>query len=349
MINERTVGIVRELRDAYARASGEDGVHLSGGQDASSEGHSARKDLAVAVLAILLASLAVFGWRNYEEVLHTHLDSICCGQLIAFPLFETGITPQLLAEEPADLCILELLPFRSQNSNYGYLADWPEERRERLSRWLDLGIRFEGDWQSDELALTLDVLDAFGAVYGEERFARIAQQTVRSRSHGWRNYLTVTRVNGTDLPAAAWAPRAGKILLTDGLFDEYHITRYYNWSFLRGDYAEIEREMYPQEIVIAHELGHVLIDGLRLETSGDNGSILSVEGLYARHVPAYQWPHQGASTNENLATEVGAWALGVRRSPQIEEFRANVLELTAQDDQWSAAVIETTPLPAISR
>jgi hypothetical protein len=329
-------------------ASGTDG-HLGSGRDASGGMHRARNDLSAAVLVILVASLVVFGWRTFEDTLISFFDSICCGQVIAFPAIDTGLTPQVLEEGGGSRGMARFLPFLSRENDYAYLAEWPERRRERLRVWLDLGVRFEGEWGSEELAVTLDVLDAYGSVYGDERFAEIAQRAIRSRSGGWRNYLTVTRVPGTMLPAAAWAPGAGRILLNDGLFDDSYFVQFYNWSFMAGDHAENDGAVDMLAIVIAHEFGHVLIDGLRLEATPEGGSELSMEELYTRHVPPEQWPHRLSSANENLATEVGIWALGVTRTAEINLFRANVLKQTALDGQWSDRVVELTPLPPSSR
>jgi hypothetical protein len=336
-------------RDGHRCASGEDGAHLGSGQNAPQRECSARRDLSAAILVILVASLAVFGWRSYEDGLNAFLDSICCGQVIAFPVFESGITPHTLAADDATQGLARLWPFSQRNDSYAYLAEWSEEDRARLSLWLDLGIRFEGEWQSDELMLTLDVLDAFGRVYGAERFASIVRQTVRARSQGWRNYLTVVRLQGAGHPAAAWAPAAGMVLFNDSMFDEDYVTQYYNWRLLHEGRPETVMFSDLQEIVIAHEFGHAIIDGLRLEATQEGSGILSVEGLYTRYVPADQWPHYAAPTNENLATELGAWALEIERTPQVEEFQAQVLEQTSLDETWSDRVLNTRPLPAVSR
>ena len=336
-------------KDRHRRASGGDGGHLGSGQNAAHGEHSARRDLSVAIMTILVASLVIFGWRSYEEGLNAFLDSICCGQVIAFPMFESGITPQTLAIDDTAQGVARLWPFSQRNDSYAYLAEWSEEDRARLGLWLDLGIRFEGDWQSDELLLTLGVLDAFGSVYGGERFASIVRQTVRTRSRGWRNYLTVVRLQGSGHPAAAWAPAAGMVLFNDSLFDEDYVTRYYNWRALHEGRSTTVAYRDLKKIVIAHEFGHAIIDGLRLEATSENTGILSVEGLYTRYVPGTDWPHYSAPTNENLATELGAWALEIERTPAIEEFQAEVLEQTARDEAWSDRVLETTPLPAISR
>ncbi len=346
-INERMVGIVKGQRYHDDPGCDQDEVHLGGGRNATRAKCSARRDLSVAVLAILIASLMVFGWRTHEDGLNSFLDSICCGQVIAFPALETGITPYALVDEDEVPGLVRLLPLNSRDESYAYLDDWPDERRERLSTWLELGIRFEGDWQSDELALTLDVLDSFGALYGKERFAQIMQQAVRTRSRGWRNYLTVVRLSGRDLPAAAWAPAEGRILLNDGLFDDQYVAQYYHWEFAQGDRIATVGER--TEIVIAHEFGHVLVDGLRLEATPGDGRYLSMEGLYARLVPADQWPHPASPTNESLVTEIGAWVLDIERTPEIAAFRASVLEQTALDEQWSYRVAEVTPVPATSR
>ena len=51
---------------------------------------------------------------------------------------------------------------------------------------------------------------------------------------------------------------------------------------------------------------------------------LSLETLYEQMIEAAQWPHQGSVANENLATELAVWALGVARTQQVDALRVTL-------------------------
>jgi len=211
-----------------------------------------------------------------------------------------------------------------QSLRLGYLATWPTARLERLNVWLAIGIRFEGPWSSEELGLTLTVLDAFGTTYGEARFAQLAGAAVSAGSMGLATSLRLVRVRGHHIPAAVWYGWSGRIVLNDGFFDDAFLHDYYHWSFLRGEHATLPAGLTTREVVMGHELGHVLVDGLRAVATSAGLDEPKMETLYAQTIEERQWPHPYAVVTENLATEMAAWALNVTRTPQVETFRATV-------------------------
>jgi hypothetical protein len=211
---------------------------------------------------------------------------------------------------------------KRQAARMDYLAAWPPARLERLHVWLSHGIAFEGPWASEELDLVLTVLDGFGATYGEARFVELSEAAVAAASFGLRHHLRLVKVMGRQIPAAVWFGRSGKIRFNEGLFDDAYFGQYYYWSFLLGEYADPGPEVKMRHAVIGHELGHVLIDGLRLEMPAAGHDRMALEALYTEMIEPAQWPHQGVVANEALATELAVWALGVGRTAQVDALRA---------------------------
>jgi hypothetical protein len=216
--------------------------------------------------------------------------------------------------------------------DFAFLADWSEPQLQRLITWLTLGIRFRGDWTSDELTTAMDVLNAYGDAYGDARFAEIALKAVKAG--GWGKYLTLVRRSGMELPAAVWYDRSGRIYFNDGLFDAQFVYENYSWSFLRGEYVEPAPEVTIQHVVIGHEFGHVMIDGMHAEAAAHGADDFSWEAEYTNWVPGEQWPHTYTNSNENLATELSVWALKVDRTPEVADFRTNMLEVAAEGADW---------------
>jgi len=200
-------------------------------------------------------------------------------------------------------------------------AEWPTARLQRLQVWLSYGVKFEGPWTSEELDLVLTVLDAFGATYGEARFAQLASRAIEANSLGLLASLRLIKVEGYGTPVAGWYARSGRILFNEGLFDDALIEAKYSWSFLMGDYAHPGPEITVRQVIIGHELGHVLIDGLRVEAVAGRHDRLALEMLYEQMIERAQWPHQGSVANENLATELAVWALGIERTQQVDALR----------------------------
>jgi hypothetical protein len=201
-----------------------------------------------------------------------------------------------------------------------------DAQNDRRQVWHDRGIRFKGPWQPEEMALALDILDAFGEVVGDdERLVAILEAAVRAKSFGFKRHLTLERKSSWGLPAAVWYGLPGKIVLNDSLFDAQFVYDNYYWSFLEGAYVTLEREISMQEAIIAHEIGHVFIDGLHAEARSEGDRDLSLEALYDAVVPSEQLPHTGYVTNENLATEFGVWALGIGRTTEVDALRTRLV------------------------
>lgn len=227
----------------------------------------------------------------------------------------------------------------TQRRRFDFLETWPTDALVRLDRWLALGFTLEGPWRSTDLMLLLDILDAFGNAYGPERFTEIVGQAVVARSDGRRQQLRLVRETSYALPAAAWYARSGRIVLNDGIFDPQFVHDHYYWDFLLREYADPGPGIRFEHVVIGHEFGHVLIDGLRVEAAAIGHGDTSPEGLYSKVVPAVQWAHRGARTNENLATELAVFALGVERTSEVDVFRSGFLTQTTEGADWPQALV----------
>lgn len=221
--------------------------------------------------------------------------------------------------------------------------------RERLEAWQRLGIRFRGTWQPEELNLALSVLEAFGETLGYARFAAIVRGAVAAKSFGLNHRLTLVRKSTEGLPAAVWYDWRGQIVINDSLFDAQFVHQNYAWSFLHGPYATLPREIPIQEVIIGHELGHVLIDGLNVEARQTGYETLSLEQCYREAVPPHEWPHIYAVANENLATEFAVWALGIERTDAIRAYRAGPFTLMTRDAQWAPQIADSVAVAAAER
>jgi hypothetical protein len=124
---------------------------------------------------------------------------------------------------------------------------------------------------------------------------------------------------------------------------------YHTWSFLAGPYVNAHAGITDLEVVVAHEVAHVIINGMRAEAAAARHDQLSLERLYALTVPIAQWPHFYADTNEQLATEIAVWALGISRTSEVDTLRYRVLAPSTVSDRWSDALAELYPPPSISR
>ena len=232
-----------------------------------------------------------------------------------------GAAPRPIPASAGLVAATQALLGRRQAARLDYLAGWPVERLERLHRWLGYGIAFEGPWASEELDLVLIVLDGFGATYGERRFVELSEAAVGAASYGLRHHLRLVKARGKQIPAAGWFHRSGRIYFNEGLFDDAIYGKNYYWGFLVGEYAHPGPEVTMRHVVIGHELGHVLIDGLRVEAMAAGHDRMALELLYEQMIEPVQWPHQGVAANEALATELAAWALGVGRTEDVDALR----------------------------
>jgi len=227
-----------------------------------------------------------------------------------------------------------------------FLATWQEDDLLRLAVWLRTGLTFEGPWASEELADVLDILDQCADTLGRERFAALLDLAVWKRSDGRHQHLRIVREAGADLPAAAWYARSSRIVLKDALWDDEFVDRHYSWSFLSSAYTLPSPQTPTRHVIIGHEIGHVIIDGLRAEAAALGHGGVSVEGLYSRVVSAEERPHFTSSANEHLASEIAVWALGIGRVGSIETFRAEVLVPGRSAEGWEAVIADVEIGPA---
>ncbi len=224
-----------------------------------------------------------------------------------------------------------------RNRRYGFLAGWSSGQLARLITWLELGVRIDGPWKSEELMLVLGVLDDFGATFGKTRFAEIARAAIAARSDNRDENLWLVKERGEAISVAAWYPTAGRVRVNDRLFDNEVLAASYRWPFLTGPYVQSAVNIDIRRVIVGHEFGHLVIDGLRVEAATAGYQGLSPEDLYASTVDPAQWPHGLAPTNENLATEIAVWALGIKRTPEVQSFRDAFLNRTIESAAWPAA------------
>lgn len=229
------------------------------------------------------------------------------------------------------------------------LARWTAGQHGCLQTWLDLGVAFEGRWRSEQLSEVIGVLEAFADTYGRPRLRDLIEAAVLSRTGGTRQRLTIVRQPGMPVPAADWHGKTTKIRLSDGLWDPTHMNAYHHWSFLDGPYAHPRAHITTRQVIIAHEISHVLISGKRAEAAAAGHGQQLLERLYAEFVPASQWPHNDANANEHLATEIAVWVMQVSRTRETDTFRATVLEATVSNPLWPDALTHVHPQPMTGR
>ncbi len=230
-----------------------------------------------------------------------------------------------------------------RNLHYGFLATWPSDRLDRLVKWMELGFRIDGPWQSDELNLVLDVMGDFSAIYGESRFAEIVRAAVLAGSGGTRQDLWLVKDNGQAISVAAWYPTAGRISIWNGLFDDGVLAAHYHWDFLTGPYVHTDNEIDLTRVIVGHEFGHIVIHGLQAEAEAAGYHRASLEHIYSHFADPSLRPHGYGSTQESLATEIAVWALGIGRPPEVTKFRNAFLRPTVEGSSW---VEEAMPLLA---
>jgi hypothetical protein len=239
--------------------------------------------------------------------------------IVLFAGGSTGVSaPVSLAQTARPSLDVQLGIWKTGQWVSGY--EGVDQIQARIQVWRERGVRFKGAWQPEEIALTLDVLDAFAARVGEDRLSVLIEAAVRAGSFGFKRHLTVIRKASWGLPAAVWYALRGQIVLNDSLFDAQFVYEHYSWSFLGGPYVDLPREVAIQEAIIGHEIGHVLIDGIHAEARAMDEDDLSLERLYDQITPSAYQPHAGYVTNENLATEFAVWALKIGRPEEVDVF-----------------------------
>ena len=199
------------------------------------------------------------------------------------------------------------------------------EEEERLRHWQAAGIKFRGEWQADELAVVIEVLDEFALTFGEATFLRLVRQALHLDPANKNPALTIAKTANKGHGAAFWVPRHGTVYFTSDLYDHAYTEKYHRWPVLDNPASVAPRPVTTQAAVIAHELGHVLIDGIRVTQASASVPIASPEEAYAAQLDINFWPHRFLPVNESLATEVGLWALEVPRPQPVIAFRESYL------------------------
>jgi hypothetical protein len=199
------------------------------------------------------------------------------------------------------------------------------EQEDRLLHWQTAGIAFRGDWQADELAVVIEVLDQFAGTFGEAAFLRLVRQALDGDPANRNPRLTIAKTADLDFGAAFWIPSQATVYFTSDLFDQAYAEKHYSWSVFDRPSSVAPRPITLQAAVIAHELGHVLIDGIRVTQVGTGEPVPPPEEAYAAQLDVNFWPHPHHPENENLATELGLWALELGRSQPVVAFREHYL------------------------
>jgi hypothetical protein len=200
-----------------------------------------------------------------------------------------------------------------------------EAQEDRLLHWQAAGIEFRGDWQADELATAIEVLDQFAVTFDEAAFLHLVRQALDWDPGNRSPVLTIAKIANSRYGAAFWVPRHGAIYFTSDFFDQAYVEKYHRWHVLDSPASVAPRPVTTQAAVIAHELGHVLIDGIRVAQAGASVPVASPEEAYTAQLDINFWPHRFSPVNESLATELGLWALEIRRPQPVIAFRESYL------------------------
>lgn len=187
------------------------------------------------------------------------------------------------------------------------------------------GLHLEGPWQSERIALVLSVKDCFVDRLGKERFNELVEQGVAQGSAGRIRWLILRFDPSPAYQVASWTPECGQITLYESLFDQAHMDRHYRWRFLDRLHEAQPRPVTIQEFTIGHELGHVLIDGLREEHLANGFAPTYLEDIYAESLNIDFWADPFQEPNESLASEVALWAFDIRRPWQVRDYRERYL------------------------
>lgn len=192
--------------------------------------------------------------------------------------------------------------------------------------WAARGIVFEGPWREDEIELVSEVLVHFADRLGEDRLLALTRQAVRAGTDGQRETLTFLRDVGTESLVGSWAPHVGRITIYDGLFDPAHMADHYSMRFERELAQAPSGPVSPPMFIVAHELGHMLVDGVRRESAAvDTSAGTALEDLYAEHVIHEFRAHPLHGVNESVASEVGLWVYEIRRPQAVDAYAAAYL------------------------
>jgi len=168
--------------------------------------------------------------------------------------------------------------------------------------------------------MVASVLDRYADCLGEERFLELVRRTVLEGSGAARRDLVIAIApNAVDASAAelrwiaGWAPHAGQITLYENLFDQAHVEAHYRWRFLSDLQQAHPAPVTVPMFAVAHELGHLLLDGLRQEHVARGLDPFVLEELYATNLLHDYWAAPFDVPNESLADEVALWIFDIRR------------------------------------
>jgi hypothetical protein len=120
---------------------------------------------------------------------------------------------------------------------------------------------------------------------------------------------------------AYYARNYGRVRIYDNLFDQAYVDEHYPWRF---DDALAEAPSGPindQSFIIGHELGHMIVHGLRAEYASSQKPPTYLEELYGDTLDIDHWAHPIHGINESMASEIALWVFEVARPESVETFR----------------------------
>jgi len=198
-------------------------------------------------------------------------------------------------------------------------------------------LRFVSTWEPAEIDLVLDAVARFERALGGPRLRELIRIALDAHS---LNVDQLTFFRGPDggTPAAFWAPYRGRIVLNDSLFDATFLRINYVWMVFYEWRDTAPDTVTIQDAIVAHELGHVVVDALRAEQKALDPDGPTLESLYSHRVDPLMWPHPGGSAEENLATEFALLALGLERPGTAGTFRREVLVPALEARLWPVAL-----------
>jgi hypothetical protein len=194
-----------------------------------------------------------------------------------------------------------------------------------------IGVRFGGTWKASEQEVILKVIDCFVLTFGQAQLHALIRAGLSVDPSSSAQVLTFIRVSIPGYPIAGWSPSTGEIVINDGLYDQAYVDARYTWPYLETAQLIAPHAVTQQEAIVAHELGHVVADGIRVRRAQSGGSrAASLANLppdeeYAAVLNINYWPHPFEPPCESLATEIGLWALGVPRVPIVVQYRETYL------------------------
>ena len=187
-------------------------------------------------------------------------------------------------------------------------------------------VNILGIWAFAEMQLLQNILGGFADSIGLERFNQLLRNGTEFHNPNSESYLlNIERRRGeTGKPVAGWIPGTdnGTVFLNDSVFDDGFLdNNYSNRSLFGAGGASPETK---RDWLFGHELGHVLLDGMRGEQYPNEDFFL--EGFYPFFVPTSAQLHPGFNDTESVASELAVWAvLDIERPAVVDTFWALVM------------------------